>query len=204
VIRETRRVLAHEGPAGLRVDDLVREDLPLLGWSGGSAHLASVGRALDRVESGEVEYLVVRAPSGYPIAKGVIDFAIKPSTGTLSQLVTADGLRGLGIGAHLIAVAEARMRDRRVCAAELGVEDDNHLARGPFTNVSLPRSRTRIRGVERRRSRREADPLRDRTRSAPQEALAATPRAIRNNSGSSHVQSSRGGHLLPADWEAQR
>jgi ribosomal protein S18 acetylase RimI-like enzyme len=113
----------------------VREDLPLLGWAGSSAHLASVRRALERVESGQVEYLVVRAPSGYPIAKCGIDYAIKPGTGTLSQLVTADELRGLGIGTHLIAVAEVRMRGRGVHTAELGVEDDNPRARALYERL---------------------------------------------------------------------
>lgn len=135
MIRDVRLVLANEGPTGLRVDDLVREDLPLLGWSGGSAHLASVGRALDRVESGEVDYLVVRAPSGYPIAKGGIDYASKPGTGTLTQLSTADELQGRGIGAHLIAVAEQRMRQRGVHTAELGVEDDNPRARALYERL---------------------------------------------------------------------
>jgi ribosomal protein S18 acetylase RimI-like enzyme len=135
VIRDVRLMLATEGPAGLMVDDLVRADLPLLGWSGGSAHLASVSRTLDRVESGEVEYLVVRDPSGYPIAKGAIDYAVKPGTGTLSQLVTADELRGLGIGAHLIALAEVRMRERGVRTAELGVEEDNPRARALYERL---------------------------------------------------------------------
>jgi ribosomal protein S18 acetylase RimI-like enzyme len=117
------------------VDDLVRDDLPFLGWSGGPAHLATVGRALARVESGEVEYLVVRAPSGYPIAKGAIDYAVRPGTGTLSQLATADELRGLGIGSRLIAVAERRMRERGVHTAELGVEDDNPRARALYERL---------------------------------------------------------------------
>jgi GNAT superfamily N-acetyltransferase len=135
VIRDVRRVLANEGPAGLRVDDLVREDLPFLGWSGGSAHLVSVGLALDRVESGEVEYLVVRAPSGDPIAKGGIDYALRPGTGTLTQLATAYEFQGLGIGAHLIAVAEERMRERGVHTAEMGVEDDNPRARALYERL---------------------------------------------------------------------
>ena len=75
-------------------------------------------RPLDRVESGEVEYLVVRAPSGDPIAKGGIDYAIRPGTGTLTQLATADELQGQGIGAHLIAVAEGRMRERGVRSSD--------------------------------------------------------------------------------------
>jgi len=135
VIRAVRRVLDHEGPAGLLVDGLVRADLPLLGWSGSSAHLVSVGRALDRVESGEVEYLVVRAPCGYPIAKGMIDYAVTPRTGTLSQLVTVGEVRGLGIGAHLIAMAEARMRERGARMAELGVDVDNPRARALYDRL---------------------------------------------------------------------
>jgi ribosomal protein S18 acetylase RimI-like enzyme len=117
------------------VDDLARDDLPLLGWSGGPAHLATVARALARVESDEVEYLVVRAPSGYPIAKGGIDYAVRPGTGTLSQLATAEELRGLGIGAHLVAVAEERMRERGLRAAELAVEDDNPRARALYERL---------------------------------------------------------------------
>jgi ribosomal protein S18 acetylase RimI-like enzyme len=135
VIRGVQQVLATVGPTGLLVDNLVRDDLPMLGWSGGSAHLASVSRALDRVASGEVEYLVVRAPSGYPVAKGEIDYAVKPDTGTLSHLVTADELRGAGIGTHLIAVAEARMRARGVRTAELAVEDDNPRARALYMRL---------------------------------------------------------------------
>jgi ribosomal protein S18 acetylase RimI-like enzyme len=88
-----------------------------------------------RVASGEVEYLVVRAPSGYPIAKGGIDYAVSPGTGTLSQLATADELRGLGIGAHLIAAAEERMRERGVHTVELAVEDDNPRARALYERL---------------------------------------------------------------------
>jgi ribosomal protein S18 acetylase RimI-like enzyme len=135
VICDVRRVLATGGRAGLLVDDLVIADLPFLGWSGGSAHLASVSRALEHVESGGVDYLAVRAPSGYPIAKGMIDYAIEPGSGTLSHLVTAEELRGLGIGAHLIAVAEMRMRERGVRTVKLGVEHDNLRARALYERL---------------------------------------------------------------------
>jgi len=50
----------------LQVDDLTEDDLPSLGWSGTPLHLVSVGRALERVRSGEVEYLAVRAPAHTP------------------------------------------------------------------------------------------------------------------------------------------
>ncbi len=135
VIQDVRRVLLSEGPAGLRVDDLTREDLSLLGWSGSSTHLASVGQALDRVDSGEVEYLVVRAPSGEPIAKGGIDYVETPGAGTLWQFATLSELQGLGIGTHLIAVAERRMRRRGVHTAELAVEDNNPRARALYERL---------------------------------------------------------------------
>ena len=73
---------------GHYVSDLTQDDLVALGWSGSPGHVASVARALERVESGEVEYLVARAPNGQPVAKAGIDYAAKPGTGTLWQLAT--------------------------------------------------------------------------------------------------------------------
>lgn len=105
MIRDVRRVLAKDGLNALRVDDLTNADLPLLGWSGSRGHVVSVGRALERVDSGEVEYLVARAPNGQPIAKAGIDYASSPGAGTLWQLATAYELQGLGIGPHLVAAA---------------------------------------------------------------------------------------------------
>jgi ribosomal protein S18 acetylase RimI-like enzyme len=134
-VQDVRRVLEREGPGGLRVDDLTREDLSLLGWSGSATHLASVSRALDRVEAGEVEYLVARAPGGEPIAKGGIDYAEEPGVGTLWQLATAEELQGLGIGTRLIAVAEERIRKRGMHIAELAVEDNNPRARALYERL---------------------------------------------------------------------
>jgi ribosomal protein S18 acetylase RimI-like enzyme len=135
LIQDVLRVLRNEGPQGLRVDDLTMEDLPLLGWSGSSTHIASVGRALDRVESREVEYLAVRAPGGEPIAKCGIDYAVRPGSGTMYQIATASEVQGLGIGTHLIVLAEGRMRTRGVHAAELAVEDDNLRARALYERL---------------------------------------------------------------------
>jgi ribosomal protein S18 acetylase RimI-like enzyme len=111
------------------VDDLTEADLPSLGWSGPRLHLVSVRRALDRIQSGEVEYLVVRAPNGDPIAKVGIDYAANPGAGTLWQMVTTQELRGLGIGTHLISAAENRIRKRGFAVAQLDVEIDNPRAR---------------------------------------------------------------------------
>ena len=124
-----RRVIEAGGVHGLRVDDLTEADLPSLGWSGTRLHLVSVRRALDRVRSGEVEYLVVRAPNGDPIAKVGIDYAASPGAGTLWQMVTIQELRGLGIGAKLISAAENRIRKRGLAVAQLDVEVDNPRAR---------------------------------------------------------------------------
>jgi ribosomal protein S18 acetylase RimI-like enzyme len=122
-------VLETGGVDDLRVDDLVDADLPSLGWSGTRLHLVSVRRALDRVRSGEVEYLVVRAPNGDPVAKVGIDYAANPGAGTLWQMATIEELRGLGIGTHLISAAENRIRKRGWTVAQLDVEVDNPRAR---------------------------------------------------------------------------
>jgi ribosomal protein S18 acetylase RimI-like enzyme len=128
-VLETARV--HD----LRVDDLTDANLPTLGWSGSRLHLVSVRRALERVRSGEVEYLVVRAPNGDPIAKVGIDYAAHPDAGTLWQMATIEELRGLGIGTHLIAAAESRIRKRGVSVAQLDVELDNPGARALYERL---------------------------------------------------------------------
>jgi ribosomal protein S18 acetylase RimI-like enzyme len=120
---------------GLRVDELTKDDLPALGWSGTPRHLVHVGRALDRVASGEVEYLAVRAPDGHPIAKVGIDYAANPGAGTLWQMATTDELQGLGIGAYLISIAEKHIRERRLRVAQLDVEVDNPRARALYERL---------------------------------------------------------------------
>ena len=82
-----------------------------------------------------MEYLVVRSPSGYSVAKAGIDYAANPSVGAITQLATIDELQGLGPGTHLIAVAESRIRRRGVRVAELGVEEDNPRARALYERL---------------------------------------------------------------------
>jgi ribosomal protein S18 acetylase RimI-like enzyme len=134
-IEDVRRLLESDGVHGLRVDDLTEDDLPSLGWSGSQLHLVSVRRALERVRSGEVEYLAVRAPDGHPIAKVGIDYVANPGAGTLWQMATTTELRGLGIGTHLIAVAERRIREHGLSIAQLDVEIDNPRARGLYERL---------------------------------------------------------------------
>jgi len=126
---------------GLRVDDLTEADLPCLGWSGTRLHLVSVRRALERVRSGEVEYLAVRAPNGDPIAKVGIDRAATPGAGTLWQMAPIQELRGLGIGTHLISAAENRIRNRGLTVAKLDVEVDNPRAQTLYERLGGPRDK---------------------------------------------------------------
>ena len=129
VVREAHEAIGHGGASALVVDDLTELDLDRISWSGNPMHIVHVGRALDRVASGEVEYLAVRAPSGAPIAKGGIDYSERAGGGTLFQLATHPELQGLGIGSRLVEVAEERIRRRGLRCAYLGVEDYNVSAR---------------------------------------------------------------------------
>lgn len=121
----------------LIVDDLHLRDLSSLDWSGGPLHLRSVRGELERVASGEVEYLVVRAPTGEPVAKGGIDYAKHDDAGMLWQLATHPQLQSLGIGTLLVSEALARIRRRGCGWAVLGVEDHNPQARALYERLGF-------------------------------------------------------------------
>src|SRR5919197_2145994 len=129
VDRELRQVVEIGRVAALRVNDLSKDDLPHIGWSGSKTHLDYVERALTRAEAGDVDYLAVRAPGGEPVAIGGVNYMAHEGAGTLWQLVTKESLRGLGLGTRLIAEAEARIKQRGLTHALIGVEDDNPRAR---------------------------------------------------------------------------
>jgi ribosomal protein S18 acetylase RimI-like enzyme len=133
--RETRDFIANVGVGTLRVDDLIVDDLQRLGWSGNRSHLRKVEGQLARAARGEVEYLAVRSPGGFPIAVGAIDYKQHDAAGTLFQLATVESLRGLGIGTRLIAEAERRIRRRGLQTAMVGVEDDNPRARNLYERL---------------------------------------------------------------------
>ena len=120
---------AAEGPDSLTVSDLTPADLPLIAWSGSATHLESVTRALERVPSGEVEYLAVRAPDGQIVAKGGIDYKQHAQAPTMWQLATRTELQSRGIGTLLIQTMEDRMRARGFKRAMVGVEHNNPRAR---------------------------------------------------------------------------
>jgi ribosomal protein S18 acetylase RimI-like enzyme len=135
VLDEVRGAVAVGGVGVLVVDDLRVKDLGRLGWSGSATHIRSVAEALERVSSGEVEYLVVRAPSGAPVAKGGIDYVKVAEAGTLWQLATHPRLQGLGLGTLLIGGAEDRIRARGFRWVSLGVEDHNPRARALYERL---------------------------------------------------------------------
>jgi len=129
VIDAVRQLIRLEGPGALVVDELRHEDLEQIGWSGSRSHLRAVAEALQRVVSGDVEYLAVRAPTGEPVAKGAIDYTSHDGAGTLWQLATQPELQSLGLGSYLVREAERRIRLRGLRWAILGVEDNNPRAR---------------------------------------------------------------------------
>ena len=117
---------------GIRRGDLELDVTPLeevgeIGWAGSRAHLESVGRQLRRVASGEVEYLVVRA-GGLAVAKGGIDFAKEPGSGTIWQVASRPGLEGLGLATRLIGELEGCARRRDVSRVRIAVEVGNDRA----------------------------------------------------------------------------
>lgn len=128
-VAELRHTIEMRGIDDLVVDDLTAHDLNNADWLGSRTHLKYVQKALDRVPSGEVEYLAVRGPNGEPIAKGGIDYAKRDGGAELWQLATHPSLQGLGLGTKLIAAAEDRMRARGLQYSYLGVEGSNPEAR---------------------------------------------------------------------------
>jgi ribosomal protein S18 acetylase RimI-like enzyme len=115
-------------PSAITVDDLTAPDLDDIAWSGSPLHIKAVGEALERVASGDVEYLVVRDPDGRPVCKGGIDYAEHPGAGTIWQLATHKEREGQGLATRLINEAEHRIASRGVHWSMLGVEDDNERA----------------------------------------------------------------------------
>lgn len=135
LIASVRRHVETKGTRSLVVDDLVRNDLSAITWSGSPTHIVSVGKALERVDSREVEYLAVRAPNGEPVAKGGIDYAANEGAGTLWQLATHRELQGMGLGTRLIEEAENRIRRRGLHWAVMSVEDENLRARALYERL---------------------------------------------------------------------
>ena len=135
VIAEVRRLISRGEGDRLTVSDLLDDDLDRIPWSGGPRHPIDVGEALRRRAVGEVDYLAVRAPNGWPVSIGGVDYTLNPDAGTLWQLGTHSELRSLGLGTRLITAAENRIRRRSLRVAVIGVEDSNRRAHALYSRL---------------------------------------------------------------------
>jgi len=107
------------------VDDLRRDELDLIGWSGSASHIKNVAGQLDRRDAGVLEYLVLRDASGAPIAKAAIDYEEFPGAGSVMQVATRSDLEGRGYARRLLEEAEMRIRARGLRSVRLSVEPEN-------------------------------------------------------------------------------
>ena len=110
------------------VDDLRRDEVAGLGWSGSATHLRNVAGQLDRRDAGVVDYLVVRDAEGVPIAKAGIVYDELPGCGVIMQMATREDVQGRGHASRLVAEAERRIAARGVRRAVLSVEPANERA----------------------------------------------------------------------------
>ncbi|MEV4222148.1 GNAT family N-acetyltransferase [Nonomuraea sp. NPDC049725] len=117
------------------VRDLIPRDLPACAWSGSAGHLRLVERELARAAKGEVDYLAVCTPVDLPVAIGGVDYRLREGAGTLWQLAVLPALQSRGLGTLLIQAAEQRIGERRLCRAELAVEEDNPRARALYERL---------------------------------------------------------------------
>lgn len=120
----------------LRLRALDAADLPEIGWAGDPLRLRAIARALERVATGEVEYLAVAEGAGGPVrAIGGVDFTVEAQAGTLWQLITHPEHRGRGIGSVLIRGLEERILARGLTEARLRVRVANTRARALYERL---------------------------------------------------------------------
>ena len=129
-LKDMRKHIKVFGVKNLMADDLNTEDLSKFDGLGNASHIEHVRKALKRTgPGGDLDYLVVRASNGQPIAKGAVDYNSNKGAGTLIQLTTIHELRGLGLGSYIIEKLEDKIRQRGIYTAILGVEVDNQDAK---------------------------------------------------------------------------
>ncbi|MFD8754379.1 GNAT family N-acetyltransferase [Kitasatospora sp. NPDC059577] len=119
----------------LSVRDLTDADVPSCGWAGSPKHVRELVHQIRRAEAGEIDYLAVCTPVGFPVAVGGIDYTVTPGAGTLWQLGVHPALQSCGIGTLLIRSAEQRIAARGLTRAELGVEEGNPRARALYERL---------------------------------------------------------------------
>ena len=113
----TLRAVRDQGPDCLQLDDFTWADLAKLAWSGTSRHVQHVADCVDRVDQGDMEYLVLRGVDTAPVAKAGIDYTETFGVGTITQLATHEVLKGMGLGSRLVGTCEERIRRRGLTKA---------------------------------------------------------------------------------------
>jgi ribosomal protein S18 acetylase RimI-like enzyme len=139
-------VIEADGIDALVLDELVEADVETFHWAGGVPHVASIRDQLVRMAVDDVDYLVVRAPDGTPVAKAGIDYAALEEAGVIWQVAVHDRLQRRGLGTRLIAASERLIRARGLPTAALSVELDNPRARALYERLGYVAERDRETG----------------------------------------------------------
>jgi len=115
----------------LTIRPCIEEDVPALEWFGMfTPHRELLAQAWARCRTGDNPMLVADL-DGFPVGQVWIDLArrVPEPVGMIWALRVLPCLQRLGIGARLLAAAEAEIRRRGRQIAEIGVEKENPDAR---------------------------------------------------------------------------
>jgi ribosomal protein S18 acetylase RimI-like enzyme len=118
-------------PLKVVIRPCTRDDLRALEWHGQFTHHRElIDEAFARQERGE-NLMLLADLNGFPAAQAWVDLAARAEyrAGLLWAVRVYPFLRGLGLGARMIAAAETALRERGFRWAEIGVEKDNPRAR---------------------------------------------------------------------------
>jgi ribosomal protein S18 acetylase RimI-like enzyme len=124
-------------PLPVRIRPWEERDLAALEWNGlQSAFRLNFRAMFERAEKGEVLLLVAEV-KGYPVARLGVDLARKPGVAYLWSFSVLPRLRGLGIGARLLLVAQELARTRGFEQAEIAVTNGNPSARRLYEHLGF-------------------------------------------------------------------
>ncbi|MBV9108691.1 MAG: GNAT family N-acetyltransferase [Gemmatimonadetes bacterium] len=146
----SRDELSFHLPLAITIRPCTEEDLQELEWYGLFTHHREIfDDAFARQERGETLMLLAVA-NGFPIGQAWIDFDARPEEDEPVALIWAmrvyPFLQGHGIGARLLAAAEAAIRARGCRWSEIGVEKDNPRARRLYERMGYRLHRELLEG----------------------------------------------------------
>jgi ribosomal protein S18 acetylase RimI-like enzyme len=144
VLDELRADIEAHGVEILVVSDFTIADLSRTWWAKTPAGSPGVLAELERVASGDVEYVALRAPTGQAVARGCVNYVDRPNVGTISQLSTKQAVRNLGIGTRLLHAIEERILARGCSAAMLAVRPHNEGAQRLYRRLGYERVGERV------------------------------------------------------------